>query len=230
MSAQLSPRGMSGRSRLETAVFALDRWLCKRHGVFEYWSHPQCLFRIQLMRIEDALVLADGIRVRRAGRVIALHLWNEHVPVMGQQGPTVAWARKVDRAVHSSLRELARYLAEQPALRDIAAICGDMRVSSAEQAERFARISVRYGFETDEVDRRGLLQRVGDAVFILMLVLVTNPSALRGGILRYANVRVFLSRAVLEKRYAPACAPQVESEAVMDPGSPRPGGQAAVAS
>jgi hypothetical protein len=191
------------RSWLEGAVFALDRWLCRRQGVYEYWPDPQCLFRIQLVRLEDALVLSDGTRVRGGSRILALHLWNEHVPIMGRGGPTVGWARRVNRAVHVSLRELVRHLAAQPGFEDIVALCGDMRVSSAARAKQFARVLARYGFEPTvvEVDRRGLLRRIGDTVFILMLVLVTNPATLRGGVLRHVNVRVFLSRAVLEARY-----------------------------
>jgi hypothetical protein len=183
-------------------VLALDGRLRKQLGVYEYSFHPHCLFRLQHTQADRTFVLADGTYVRAGSQILALHLWNERVPAMGRAGPTVAWARKAERAIHTSLRELARYLAEQPGLANIAAICGDMPVSGSRQAEQLARILGRYGFESAHIDHRGLLRRLGDALFVLMLVSVTNPAALRGALLRHRNLRVFMSRRLLHERYA----------------------------
>ena len=188
---------------LQSAVFALDRRIRHHLGVYEYTFHPQCLFRLQLVHVGDPLLLADGTTVAPGSRVLALHLWNERMPVMGPLGPTLAWARKCDRAIHASLRELARYLAAQPSLRDIAAVCGDMPVTGAAQAKQLARIMARYGFEAavGTADRRSAIHRFGDAVLVLMLVLATNPCVARSAVLRCCNIRLFLSRAALERRY-----------------------------
>jgi hypothetical protein len=209
LSTEISQRKASATAWLYSAVFTLDRWLRRRQGVYEYTVHPECLFRIQCVRVEGALEFADGTSVAPGSRALALHLWNEHVPVMGQGGPTLAWARKTSRAIHASLCELARYLGEHPELDDICVIYGDMRVSGT-QAARLAQIVARYGFETvsDNVDGRGLLRRLGDGLLVMMLVSVTNPLALRSAVLRHSNVRIYLSRAVLEERYfAPEAAP-----------------------
>jgi hypothetical protein len=172
-------------------------------GVYEYSVHPQCLFRLQVVRLDDPLVLADGTSVRSGSRALVLHLWNEQMPVIGRTGPSLAWARKADRAMDVSLRELACYLAAQPHLGDIAVICGSMPVIGCRQAEQFARILARYGFEAavDDADRRGLLHRLGDAVLVLMLVLAANPRAVRSSLLRCCNMRIFVSRVALERRY-----------------------------
>lgn len=194
----------AGGTWLQTAVFALDRRIRRHIGVFEYSVHPECLFRLQVVTVEDPLALADGTSVRPGSRVLVLHLWNEQMPVIGRTGPTLAWGRKADRAMDTSLRELAYYLAAHPHLGDIAVICANMPVIGSEQAERFARILSRYGFEggIDATDRRGLLHRFADAVLVLMLVLAANPRAVRSAVLRCCNMRVFVSRAALERRYA----------------------------
>jgi hypothetical protein len=196
----------SGGGWLQSAVFALDRRIRDKLGVYEYTVHPECLFRLQVVQVEDPLVLADGTAVAPGSRALALHLWNERIPVMGPLGPTLAWARRTDRAIHASLHELARYLAGQPSLRDIAAICGDMPVRSAVQAKQLARIMARYGFEAEvgSADRRSLIHRFGDAVLVLMLVWATNPCAVRSALLRCCNIRLFVSRAALERRYTAA--------------------------
>jgi YkoP domain len=188
---------------LQSAVFALDRRIRRQIGVYEYTLHPQCLFRLQVVRTEDPLLLEDGTFVSPGSRVLVLHLWNEQMPVIGRTGPTLAWARKIDRAMDISLGELTCYLATHPHLRDIAVICANMPVIGSRQAGRLARILSRYGFEmtVDGTDRRGLLHRFGDGVLVLMLVWAANPRAVRSALLRCCNMRVCVSRAALEQRY-----------------------------
>jgi chitin disaccharide deacetylase len=190
--------------RLQSAVFALDSWLRRRYGIYEYSASPRCLFRIGHVRIEDAVELADGTSVPAGSRVLALHLWNEHLAAIAAAGPGVAWARRVDRAVQRSLVELSGYLAANACLDDIRALRGDMRVRGARQAAQFARIAVRYGFEVHggQADRPGMLRRFGDGLLIAMLTAVTNPFASRSALFRHRNVRIYLSRAVLTERYA----------------------------
>jgi hypothetical protein len=189
---------------MQAAVFSLDRWLCRRQGIYEFSNDPKCLFRVQCVRLDAPVELTDGTRVPAGGRVLALHLWNEHVPRMGRRGPTLAWACRTDRAMRRSLRELTAYLATQPDLGDIAAICADMRFNGSSQAGRPGRLLGHYGFEAipGDNDRRGVLHRIGDAILIVMLVSVTHALTPRSAALRLKNVRLWLSRAVLEQRYA----------------------------
>jgi hypothetical protein len=191
---------------MQTAVFSLDRWLCRLTGVHEFSSDPQCLFRIQFVRLDAAVELTDGTRLAPGDRVLELHLWNEHVPPMKHRGPTLAWACHTDRVMRRSLRELAGYLATQPRLRDIRALFADMRVNGSFQSGHAARILARYGFESipGDSDRRGVLHRLGDAIYIVMLATVTHPLAPRNAVLHLRKVRMWLSRAVLEQRYAGA--------------------------
>jgi hypothetical protein len=193
---------------MQAGVYALDRWLCRRLGLFEFTDDPRCLFRIECLRLDTAVELTDGTRVPAGGRVLAVHLWNEHVPRMGRRGPTLAWACQINHAMCRSLRQLAGYLAMRPDLGDIAAICVDMRFNGNSQPGQPTRLLGRYGFEAipGETDGRSTLHRIGDAIFILMLVSVTHPLALRRAAPRLGKVRMWLSRAVLERRYAPrAC-------------------------
>lgn len=210
--ATAAPDNGSAVGWLQSAVFALDRRIRRRMGVYEYTLHPQCLFRLQVVHLDHPLVLADGTSVGPGNRVLVLHLWNEQVPVIGRTGPTLAWARKTDRAINISLRELAGYLAAQPQMHDIAVICGNMPVIGSRQAARLARILARYGFAAavDDTDPRGLLHRFGDGVLVLMLVWAANPRAVRSAVLRCCNMRIFVSRAALEQRYT---APLRESAA-----------------
>ncbi len=205
MSAELSEKRGSGLGWLEYAVFKLDGWLRRRQGIFEYSTNAQCLFRVELGQADQSVTLSDATRIRCGDPILVLHLWNEHIPAMGQGGPTVAWARQVSRAIHTSLRELARYLPQQPRLDEVIALCGDMHLGSPKQTRQLAHIVAHYGFEAVEDcnagRRRGALHRLGKSILIVLLVAATNPVALRSTILRRYHRRVYLSRATLERRY-----------------------------
>jgi hypothetical protein len=185
---------------LENAVFGLDRRLRRRHGVYEYSSDPDCIFRIQHMRSQHDIVLRDGTRIARGAPLIGLHLWNEQVPAIGPQGPTVAWARQFGRAVDNSLRTLAHYLADHPEYNDVAAIVADVRLGTAAQNLQLSR---RFGFEQVDcvaADTR-VLHRFGENLLLLLLVLATNPATLSASVLRRDHKLVYLSRGKLERRY-----------------------------
>jgi hypothetical protein len=111
------------------------------------------------------------------------------------------------------LQELARYLVRRSDLNDVCVLYADIRVSGADQAVRAGRMMARYGFETTSasVDRRPLVQRMADALFVLLMAGVTNPCSLRSAPMRHANLRVFMSRSVLAQRHAARCADRVSS-------------------
>jgi hypothetical protein len=185
-------------------VLGLDRLLRRWHGVYEFTAHHGCLFRAERSRAEQTLLLRDGTRVHRGQPLLKLHLWNEHMPLMGAHGATLAWARRASRAVEVSLRELARHLAQDEEMEEVVAVCADMRLATARQSAQLARIVARYGFETPADSRSGrpsLLRLIGENILMALLVLATNPVAMRPGVLRRGHLRVILSREKLMRRY-----------------------------
>jgi hypothetical protein len=189
---------------IEQAVFGIDRWLRYRQGVSEYTDNRQCLFRIQPAKEEREVVLSDGTHLTAGALVLNLHLWNEHVPPMGPNGATMQWARALAQGIDLSLRELALHLRWTRSLDDVVALRADMRLGTAGQGAQLARIAARYGFEPacSSLDDLGPMHRLAENVFIMLLVLATNPVALRSPVLRRDRTLVYLSRLALERRYA----------------------------
>ncbi|HTT06225.1 MAG TPA: hypothetical protein VMF64_13140 [Steroidobacteraceae bacterium] len=191
-------------SRLGHAVFALDRWLRRRCGNFEYCDDPDCVLRIERCEAPRTLRLRDGTVVRAGEPALRLHLWNEHLPRMARGGPSMRWARRLSRDVERSLCELAEYLARRPDLAGIHVLFGDMNLATARQTRQFRRIVVRLGFEpAPEQPRRSLVHRLGEIILVLLLVIATNPMGLRRA-LRAHQSRVYLARTVLQRRYGAA--------------------------
>ncbi len=204
MSVVISDKRGLRAIRPEQWVFGLDRWLRRWHGVYEFTAHRDCLFRAERCLAEESLLLSDGVRVRRGDPLLKLHLWNEHMPAMGQDGPTIAWARRANRAVDASLRELARHVAQCGDLDAVVAVCADMRLAPAKQNAQLKRIVARYGFESakdSRVGRPGLLRLIGENILMVLLVLATNPIAFRATVLRRDHTRIVISRPKLLRLY-----------------------------
>lgn len=216
---------------LDRAVFALDRWLCRCQSIYEYSAQPDCLFRIQLGVVEQSLTLPDGTRLRAGEPMLKLHLWNEHIPPMGPHGPSLAWARGVSRAIEASLRELSCYLGRHAELCEVRVLGGDMRLGNSRQRAQFLRIARRLGFDSPVLRRvpcwHQALHDLGDMLLILLLVLATNPVALRSAPLRHVPSRVYMSRATLVARYRLSGARAVSAQRKPKLFSvPRPAGEA----
>lgn len=204
MSLVSSERREHSAPWLRTAVFALDRWLRWREGVYEYTDDPDCIFRIQRLTATQELTFADGTHVVPGDPMLKLHIWNEQLPPIAAEDSSLAWARHLGRAIDFSLGKLTYYLQERPELKDVQAICADMRLRTDEQSKHLTRLSGRYGFEeTAETTpaRPDPLRRLGENILGLLLVLASNPAAARLAILARTSTVVYLSRATLEKRH-----------------------------
>lgn len=187
-------------------VAAIDRRLRDRLQVIEYSSAPDCVFRLQIINCEDDLPLDDGTRLRRGDRMIDLHLWNEHIPLMPDGAPTLAFARRIERCIKLSLSELAKFLAARRDLDDIRAIRGNMSLGAQHRSDQSARVAAKYGFErVSDLERRSIarsLHRLGENVLVTMLALARNPGSVRGDTLWRGRTLTYLSRRTLENRYS----------------------------
>lgn len=191
------------RRWLAKAIFALDGWLCRRQGIFEYAVESSCIFRLQQAVACETIALSDGTKVQTGDAVLALHIWSEHMPTIGPSGTTVAWAREVRAAVDRSLALLATYLARCRDYDRIVAIRADIALGSAERAQQIARIARRFGFEPVSVNekRDGFFHHAGESILLFLLVAASNPLAARATALRREHVLTYLSRECLEQRY-----------------------------
>lgn len=201
-SAGQRPQPSRSRRWLAEALSALDGRLRRHHAVFEYSDDPSCIFRLEISRSAWRLVLRDGTRLLPGQRIARLHFWNEQIPRVPPNGPTIPWARQMQRAIATSLEELASYLSSRPDLRDVAVICAVVPSFTRTQSEQLARIMARYGFETvtgpQYLPIAERLRRFGENILISLIVFAHNPGALRADTLTRVRVSIYLSRRVLE--------------------------------
>lgn len=193
---------------LADLIFALDARLRQRHAIVEYSAHPACIFRLEIARSQRRLMLRDGTPLHSGERVARLHFWNEHIPPVPRNGTTIRWARRMQQSISTSLRELARYLAARPDLRDISVICGDVPSATRAQRQQIEYIMGYYGFET-VMERERLpigerIHRLGENILISLTVWAQNAPALRPDTLSRVRVPIYLSRRILEQKFGDA--------------------------
>jgi len=190
---------------LAEIIFALDARLRRRQAVVEYSSHPSCIFRLELDRSHAQFTLRDGTRLQPGQPIARLHFWNEHIPPMPRNGATVRWARRLQKSISISLRELARYLASRRDLSDVCVICGDVPSGTRSQSGQVAHIMGYYGFEARDDNKRlpwrERIHRFGENILISLTVFAQNPAALRLDTLMRIRVPIYLSRQTLERRF-----------------------------
>lgn len=189
--------------RLGILVEAFDRRLRRRLGVCEYTRSSDCIFRMQIARNADYVVLKDGTCLRPDDRIIDLHFWNQQVPLMPEAGPTLGWARRLNDSFKRSLQELAYHLAARTDVDDILAVRGIAALGPDARGDQVSRILSRFGFEIvpEMPSATRQVRRYGENVLISIMVLAYNAISLRPDTLSRGRVRAYLSRRVLDDRY-----------------------------
>ena len=180
-------------------IFALDTWLRRREGVFEYSHKPDCILRAQLSRLTSDVLLSDGTFGRSGDRVIELHFWNEQIPVKPVAGYSLAWGCRFNRGVAKSLRGLAQFLMSRPQLSDINIIRAITNLDSLQ------RIAARHGFEVirDPV-KLSPWQRFGQNILFGLLTLACHSGRARPRKFSRSRQVTYLARGALDCKYIAA--------------------------
>jgi len=193
----------------------IDKYLRRRLAIFEYSQSSNCMFRIEIVQNTEDVLLVDGTRLRVGDRLIELHFWNEHVPVMPRNGATIAWARHISRCFAISMRELAAFLAGRHDLDDIRGIHANMTGGAKRQTQQLVRIVQRYGFEWIPSPRRETIKqrahRFGENILVSALIRTHNPRAAQEGTLTRGRIPLYLSRRTLERYYGNTAKPSANN-------------------
>ena len=185
------------------AVRGLDAIVRRASGVQEFTQDEDCILRIALGRSSKEIILSDGTRIEKGEVIGELHLWNEHLPRMDEEGPSLEWALKAYYLWRGSLRKLAAYLEDEPRFDHVRAFRGETAFLR-EDLEGRAWFK-RMGFDLIRADRNGKLKRFGEFwenLYIWWLIWTFNPGSLRGkDLLRMERAQLWISRQALLERY-----------------------------
>jgi hypothetical protein len=206
-------------SPIQRLVLRFDAHLRRRAGVFEYSDSPRCVFRIGRAISRCGYTLSDGVAVSPGDKVVELHLWNEHMPRMAAARASIGWGSRLAHGFRFSLQELCAWLDSQPEYDDVVAVRTDMALAGGKRTEQLVRrMCMPFGLEeVNDGHRPPLGERLfnlGENVTGLLLVLATNPAAVRPDILLRGRARLAMSRAELRRRHGARTDPGLADHAI----------------
>ncbi|MGC8780946.1 MAG: YkoP family protein [Anaerolineae bacterium] len=108
---------------MKRLIRCFDAFLRRALGVYEFCAGPDCLLRVRRIALSRPLTL-NGETYPAGTAVIELHLWNEHLPPLPPDGPTLSWAVQTQRRLKDSFRMLARQMPDDPRLADAQLVAG----------------------------------------------------------------------------------------------------------
>ena len=90
-------------------IRGFDHFLRWAYGVFEFCAEPGCVLRVRRSALSHPVTLS-GQTIPAGMPILELHLWNEHLPPLPPDGPTLRWAVQLRRGLLISFRALARQM------------------------------------------------------------------------------------------------------------------------
>lgn len=159
----------------------LDLIIRRLTGVVEYSDDPQCIFRVQIASAPHPIALSDGTHIPAGAPILFLHLWNEHIPPIAPAGPDLAWALETERRLRRSLRQLAKWMADNPNCAPVQAIGGITILISPAGQDGSEHLLRRLGFEIFPWHHPlGRFAEFWENLYTWALMWTFNPASLRG--------------------------------------------------
>jgi ceramide glucosyltransferase len=217
--------GNSGRafSSVPIKIIRVVDVLLRRHyRIFEFSQNEECLLRLSVIKNERDVILADGTTVCRGDVIGELHLWNEHVPPVPGEGPSLAWALSFQRRMIRSLRELAACIQAEPRLREIKAFRGENSFGGRQGQLQATDLIKRWGFElVPKAQPIGIRQGFADffqRLYMLGLVWAFKSYKVNRSLKEMMQGRLWVSRRKLITDYGGTGKPRPSGDSRLVPG------------
>jgi hypothetical protein len=183
-------------------IRSLDGLLRRLRGIFAYWDHPQCMFRVRLSRADQPLPVPGGT-VPAGARVLELHFWNEHMPRIPPEGMTLTQAARMHRMLIQSLRVLAGQISSEPRFRGVRAVGGVTVLVVAGGTSGAEKLLERLGFRlTPYRSPLGLFGEFWENAYTWALMWAYNRASLKGRrLLELERTEIWMSVTDFLERY-----------------------------
>lgn len=172
------------------------------YGVYEFSDSTDCLLRLRLTRVSHNLSLQDG-KIATGSPVAEMHMWNEHVPAMPENGPDLAWALKMQRMSIASFQKLAAYIRKNQPSMNVKAIGGPTAMLIPGDPSGGESLMRRLGFSVfPYFNPLGRFGEFWENFYTWMLIWTFNATSARlHPILRLRRSEIWMSTNEFLRRY-----------------------------
>lgn len=179
-SSQLRRLGRFPLAGMRAFIRVTDALLRRKDGIFEYNTAPECIFRANICRNPEFYLGPRVSRMHGPGKVLQLHFRSENIPPLPAGGPSIAYARQLNRIALASLKMLADYLLQNDAMKDVVLIGGITNMLFAGNVQAGSRIFTRLGVNMARHDSpENAFKRFLNDLYAWMLMWAFNPRILR---------------------------------------------------
>lgn len=191
-----------------SVIGLFDRFLRHLFGIYEFTPEEGCIFRLALRKSHKGLTLSDGTKVLKGEMIGELHLWNERVPPMPENGPDLAWGLQFHRLMRRSLIALARYIESAPEeWNGVRAFGGETGVDAQEGLQQATEAIGRLGFDLfplgRSVSRLKPFLEFWENIYLWGLIWTFNPASLKSKrLLDIQRCQIWISRQRLLEKYS----------------------------
>jgi hypothetical protein len=123
----------------------VDSLLRKRHGVYEISDDPECVFRIQLRQAPHEVSI-HGNKISKGDPVLGMHIWNEHMPKLPEDGADLGWARRSHRLLLHTFKMIAKEMQSDEKYASVRALYGTSALLSFNDHTGGTRMMQHFGF------------------------------------------------------------------------------------
>ncbi len=164
---------------LRPLIYRFDEFLCRCYGVYEFSDDKDCILRLQQATAAHTLTL-PGCVIEVGAPVIEIHLSNERMPKIPEEGANMAWAAHAQRLFFHSLRLAAGHIKSSNELAKAQALGGVTAIFPPYQDDSGARFIEQAGFTIMPYYRPlGVFGEFWENFYSWVLIWTYNPASLK---------------------------------------------------
>jgi hypothetical protein len=130
---------------MQAGVRLIDTLLTRSLKIYEFTADPECILRIQLKRASHPVTIGE-YNIATGDPVLGIHVWNQHMPKLSEDGPTLDWALHLQRQTVHSFRLIASEMKSDSRYDPIKSICGESALFSFTTHTGGTRLMEHLGF------------------------------------------------------------------------------------
>jgi hypothetical protein len=130
---------------LRAGIRLIDTQIRRSEHTYDYCDDSACILRIQLLTSPHPVTFSDKV-IQKGDPLLAIHVWNEHMPQIPHGGADLKWALRLRRQVQHSFKILAKVMKGDEIYAPVQAIYGASVLFSSTNHTGGTRMMQSFGF------------------------------------------------------------------------------------
>lgn len=165
---------------LRFLIIKFDQLLSNFLGVKIFTDNSSCILRYRIIKNKRYISLPNDT-ISKGEFIVELHLWNEHIPIVPEEGVSLFWGENFKNLFFYSFGELIDFLEKTP-YKEVDWFFGEICFFYKDH-KKVVRFLKRLGFIVYPVEASSIFQKFYiflQNIYSFFLIYAYNPNSLRG--------------------------------------------------